>query len=89
MAEEKILNNAPAEEVIYDDAAEQEKYLAKRKQQMEEDFAKPFDPEAVQLYKEMGFTHWIRGTAALVLHQPQRARGFYNSRTQKAHGWFL
>ena len=45
MAEEKM-NNMPAEEVIYDDAAEQEKYLAKRAARMEEDFAKPFDPEA-------------------------------------------
>jgi peptide/nickel transport system ATP-binding protein len=47
MAEEKILNNAPAEEVVYDDAAEQAKYLEKRAAQMAEDFAKPFDPEAV------------------------------------------
>ena len=43
MAEEKIMNN-PCQ---YDDEAEQAKYLEKRKAQMEEDFAKPFDPEAV------------------------------------------
>ena len=41
MADETVLNT------VYDDAAEQEKYLAARKQQMEEDFAKPFDPECV------------------------------------------
>ncbi len=33
--------------VQYDDALEQQKYLEKRKQQMEEDFAKPFDPDCV------------------------------------------
>ena len=41
MADETIMNT------VYDDAAEQEKYLAARKQQMEEDFKKPFDPECV------------------------------------------
>ena len=40
MAEEKILNNEPAEEIVYDDAAEQKKYLEKRAAQMAEDFAK-------------------------------------------------
>ena len=43
MADETIMNNVP----VYDDAAEQEKYLAARKAQMEEDFQKPFDPECV------------------------------------------
>ena len=41
MADETIMNT------VYDDAAEQEKYLQARKKQMEEDFAKPFDPECV------------------------------------------
>ncbi len=36
--------NSPVE---YDDALEEAKYLEKRKQQMEEDFAKPYDPECV------------------------------------------
>ena len=43
MIEENILNNEPQ----YDDAAEQQKYLERREQQKKEDFAKPFDPEAV------------------------------------------
>ena len=41
MADETIMNT------VYDDAQEQEKYLQARKKQMEEDFAKPFDPECV------------------------------------------
>ena len=41
MADETIMNT------VYDDAAEQEKYLQARKKQMEEDYAKPFDPECV------------------------------------------
>ena len=45
MAEEKVLNIEPA--ASYDDAAEQEKYLRQRKQRQEEDFQKPFDPEAI------------------------------------------
>ena len=44
MAEDKILNNEAA---VYDDAVEQEKYLAARKAQMEEDFNQPFDPDCV------------------------------------------
>ena len=47
MAEEKVLNTEPADTLQYDDAAEQAKFLEKRKQQMAEDFQKPFDPEAV------------------------------------------
>ena len=43
MADEKVNMEA----CQYDDAAEAQKYLEKRKAQMEEDFAKPFDPEAV------------------------------------------
>lgn len=43
MAEEKVMNNAPQ----YDDAAEQQKYLEKRQAQIQADFAKPFDPDAV------------------------------------------
>ena len=42
MAEEKILNTES-----YDDAAEQAKYLESREKQHAEDFAKPFDPEAI------------------------------------------
>ena len=44
MADEK-LNNQTAP--VYDDEALAAEYQAKRKQQMEEDFAKPFDPEAI------------------------------------------
>ena len=48
MAEEKVLNNPAMDTPVqYDDAAEAAKYMEKRKKQMEEDFAKPFDPEAV------------------------------------------
>ena len=46
MAEEKVMNTAESE-VQYDDAALAAEYLAKRKQQHEEDFAKPFDPECI------------------------------------------
>ncbi len=50
MADEKNLNteavvDAPA--CAYDDAAEQEKFLAARKAQIEEDGKKPFDPDAL------------------------------------------
>ena len=44
MADEK-LNNQTAP--VYDDEALAAEYQAKRKQQMEEDFAKPYDPEAI------------------------------------------
>ena len=54
MADEKI--------VVYDDAVEQEKYLAKRKQQMAEDFAKPFDPEAVLEVRHLRKTFPIKKT---------------------------
>jgi len=47
MAEEKILNKQGESTVVYDDAAEEAKYLEKRKQQIAEDFQKPFDPEAI------------------------------------------
>ena len=33
--------------VVYDDAAEEAKFLAKRAQQIQEDMQKPFDPDAV------------------------------------------
>ena len=41
MAEEKIV--AP----VYDDEAEQAKFLEERRRQIEEDMKKPFDPEAI------------------------------------------
>ena len=47
MAEEKVMQNTAESEVQYDDAALAAEYLAKRKQQHEEDFAKPFDPECI------------------------------------------
>ena len=51
MADEKILNreNILSQEatLAYDDAAEEAKYLEKRRQQIEEDRKKPFDPEAL------------------------------------------
>ena len=43
MADKTVLNT-PCQ---YDDAAEQQKFLERRQQQMAEDFAKPFDPECV------------------------------------------
>ena len=42
MAEEKLNQT-----IVYDDAAEEAKFLEKRRQQIEEDSKKPFDPEAV------------------------------------------
>ena len=63
MAEEKILNNeAAAESVVYDDAAEQAKYLEARKKQHEEDFQKPFDPEAVLEVRHLRKTFPIKKT---------------------------
>lgn len=57
MADEKfndVAQNAPIEEntsaqeaLQYDDAAEEAKYLEMKKQKMEEDSKKPFDPEAL------------------------------------------
>ena len=43
MADETVLNTT----CQYDDALEQQKFLDKREQQKQEDFAKPFDPECV------------------------------------------
>jgi len=43
MADETVLNTT----CQYDDALEQQKFLEKREQQKQEDFAKPFDPECV------------------------------------------
>ena len=63
MAEEKILNKvAVAEAVQYDDAAEQAKFLEKRKKQHEEDFAKPFDPEAILEVRHLRKTFPIKKT---------------------------
>ena len=61
MAEEKILNNEAAP-VEYDDAAEQAKFLEKRKAQHEADFAKPFDPEAVLEVRHLRKTFPIKKT---------------------------
>ena len=48
MADEKILTEQAADVApVYDDVAEEAKFLAARKAQMEEDFSKPFDPEAI------------------------------------------
>ncbi len=49
MAEEKVINIPATEgsEVVYDDAAEQAKYVQFRQEQMEKDFAEPFDPDCV------------------------------------------
>ena len=60
MADEKVLNTAPT--IEYDDAAEQEKYLAKKKQQMQEDFAKPFDPEAILEVRHLRKTFPLKKT---------------------------
>ena len=44
MADEKVIENVTP---VYDDAALEAEYLAKRKAQMEEDFKKPFDPDCI------------------------------------------
>ncbi len=60
MADEKVLNTAPAAQ--YDDAAEQAKYLEKRQQQMQEDFQKPFDPEAILEVRHLRKTFPLKKT---------------------------
>ena len=64
MAEEKVLNNEAAAEssVQYDDAAEQAKYLEQREKQHAEDFAKPFDPEAILEVRHLRKTFPIKKT---------------------------
>ena len=49
MAEEKVIDQSvlPTDAVVYDDAAEEAKFLEKRRQQIEEDSKKPFDPECL------------------------------------------
>ena len=48
MADEKIITEQAADVApVYDDAAEEAAFKAARQAQMEEDFAKPFDPEAI------------------------------------------
>ena len=44
MADVKELNTQP---IVYDDAAEEAKYLETRAKQIEEDYKKPFDPDAI------------------------------------------
>jgi len=61
MAEEKVLNNEPAASQ-YDDAAEQAKFLEQRKKQHEEDFAKPFDKQAVLEVRHLRKTFPIQKT---------------------------
>ena len=64
MAEEKVLNNPAMEssETVYDDAVEQAKYQQRRKEQMEADFAKPFDPECVLEVRHLRKTFPIKKT---------------------------
>ena len=57
MAEEKVIP-----ETVYDDELEQEKYLARRQQQMEEDFAKPYDPQAILEVRHLRKTFPIKKT---------------------------
>jgi len=59
MAEEKVMNS---EALQYDDAAEQAKYLEQRTKQHAEDFAKPFDPEAVLEVRHLRKTFPIKKT---------------------------
>jgi len=47
---------------VYDDAAEQEKYLEARKAQQEADFARPFDPEAVLEVRHLRKTFPLKKT---------------------------
>ena len=61
MAEEKVLNTEPAA-VQYDDALEQKKFLQKRKEQHEQDYAKPFDPEAVLEVRHLRKTFPLKKT---------------------------
>ena len=61
MAEEKILNNEPAASQ-YDDAAEQAKFLEERARQHAEDFAKPFDKQAVLEVRHLRKTFPIQKT---------------------------
>ena len=62
MADEKVLSAESQETVVYDDALEQEKYLTRRQHQMEEDFAKPFDPEAILEVRHLRKTFPIKKT---------------------------
>ncbi len=63
MAEEKVLNNeAAASTQQYDDAAEQAAYLEKRAKQHQEDFQKPFDPEAVLEVRHLRKTFPLKKT---------------------------
>ena len=59
MAEEKVMNS---EAPLYDDAVEQAKYLEQRAKQHAEDFAKPFDPEAVLEVRHLRKTFPIKKT---------------------------
>ena len=61
MAEEKILNNEPAASQ-YDDAAEQAKFLEQRAKQHAEDFAQPFDKQAVLEVRHLRKTFPIQKT---------------------------
>ena len=59
MAEEKVLNTEPA---AFDDDALQAEYLEKRQKQHQEDFAKPFDPEAILEVRHLRKTFPIKKT---------------------------
>ena len=58
MADVNELNTQP----VYDDAAEQEKYLEARKAQQEVDFAQPFDPNAVLEVRHLRKTFPLKKT---------------------------
>ena len=60
MAEEKVLNLSAV--VEYDDAAEQAAYQERLKKQMEEDFAKPYDPECILEVRHLRKTFPIKKT---------------------------
>ena len=47
MSEEKLNQAEEVSVATYDDAAEEARFQEKRQQQIQEDCAKPFDPEAV------------------------------------------
>ena len=58
MTDEKIVDNA----CVYDDEKLEQEFLARRAQQIQEDFAKPFDPDAVLEVRHLRKTFPLKKT---------------------------
>ena len=60
--QEVLIDNVPTSEEVYDDAALEAAYKARRKEQIEYDLAQPFDPDCVLEVRHLRKTFPIKKT---------------------------